>query len=105
MSEIHLPTVEERRMAASGNVCGECKYFELAEGQKQMEAQRFVERLVREQEWKVEHLCSPTNALGLCGAADAGTGGDQTITGRMHMACDQFRQDQGSFSLRKAAKL
>ena len=104
-SQIHLPTLGDASFLEVKNLCGACAYFERTHGQQQMEAQRFLERLVREQDWKVEHLCSPVNHLGICGAADAGTGGDQMITGAMHMGCDQFRPDNGRFSLRKAAKL
>jgi hypothetical protein len=81
--------------------CGECRYFELAEGRRLMEAQRFVERLVQEEGWQVKHLCSPLNDLGICGAHSSGAaGGVESITGRMHKSCDQFRR--GDFvSLRR----
>jgi hypothetical protein len=82
-------------------VCGTCKYFEKAEGQAQMQGQRFVERLVREENWQVKHLASPLNELGICGAHSSGHGGDQMLTGRMHKACDQYRPDRGRLSLRR----
>jgi len=104
-SKIHLPQAGDEAFAEAKDLCGQCKYFELSHGQAQMTAQQFVARLVQEQDWKVEHLCSPLNQLGICGAADAGTGGDQTITGTMHVGCDQFRPKNGGFSLRKAAEL
>lgn len=81
---------------AAGTVCGECKYFSLAEGQTLMRAQRFVERLVKEHNWQTHHLCSPVNQLGLCGQTVSGQGGDDvTITGRLHKACDHFRPSNG----------
>lgn len=85
---------------STGEVCARCVYFERAQGQKLMEAQRFVERLVREQDWKVKYLASPLNDLGICGAHSSGRGGaDETITGAMHRSCDQFRPNKGLVSL------
>lgn len=78
--------------AIGTNICGTCKYFSLAEGQKRMQAQRFVEVLVREHKWKLHHLCSPLNQLGLCGAHESGErGGESLITGSQHKACDHYR--------------
>lgn len=80
-------------------VCGTCKYFELAHGQALMQGQRFVERLVREEHWQVKHLASPLNDLGVCGAhSSGGKGEDQMLTGRMHKACDQYRDANGGIS-------
>lgn len=94
-------TPDELRMALeTKNLCGECKHFELAEGQRLMEAQRFVERLVREQEWKLHHLCSPANQLGLCGQSTSGAPGENvTITGRITKACDHFKPNNGLISI------
>lgn len=86
---------DARMMEQAYNVCGSCKYFELLEGQRLMKAQKFVERLVREDKWKTEHLVSPLNQLGLCSAHDSGAQQDHTITGQMHKACDQYRDDKG----------
>lgn len=84
------------------DVCGECRYFELIHGQRLMKATRFVERLVREENWQTKHLCSPLNELGVCGAYSSGrSGSSEQITGKMHKACDQFRQSRGRFSLVK----
>jgi len=96
---------EQAFLMSTHTVCGMCKYFEVAEGQAQMKAQRFLERLVQDDNWQVKHLCSPTNQLGLCGAHDSGAGGNQTMTGLMHKSCDQYRADKGRFSLRKKAVL
>lgn len=86
------------------NVCGTCKYFELMEGQKLMQATRFVERIVREDKWRVHHLASPLNQLGICGAASS-PGGDETATGALSKACDQWRDAKGGFNRRKRAAL
>lgn len=88
---------EEMKLALeTKNVCGECKYFSLAQGQKLMQAQRFVERLVQEDHWQVKHLASPLNDLGVCGAhTSGGKGEEEMITGKMHKSCDQFRPANG----------
>lgn len=95
------PDAEAVKMALeTGEVCGNCKYFSLAEGQRLIEAQRFVEQLVKEHHWQTRHLCSPVNALGLCGQTVSGAGGDGvTITGRLHKACDHYRPDRGLVSI------
>lgn len=80
----------------TNEVCGECEHFELAVGQKLMDATRFVERLVQEENWQVKHLASPLNDLGICGQYSSGAaGGNETITGRMHKACDAFKRSRG----------
>lgn len=90
----------ERQMTTERfNTCGQCRYFERAHGQAEMKAQRFVERLVREEHWQTRHLVSPLNELGICGAHSAGTGGEeQCLTGTMHKACDQYRPNLGLVS-------
>lgn len=67
-------------------VCGDCKYFDLEKGREEMARQRFAERLVREEKWKMKHLGSPADALGLCGAS-----GGQMVTGFATKSCDQYR--------------
>lgn len=94
-SQVVDPTAEEAAMIQQGRVCGDCTYFDYAEGQAQIQSQRFVERLIREDNWQVKHLVSPVNQLGVCGAHASGAGSDQTMTGRMHKACDQYRPDNG----------
>jgi hypothetical protein len=89
----------------TNRVCGECSYLALAHGQKLMVAQKFVERLVREESWQVKHLASPLNDLGVCGAHTSGAAGEnETITGRMHMACDQFRPNKGLVSIGRGGR-
>jgi hypothetical protein len=102
-TEAPVQTASDDEMAlyAQGDakVCGGCKYFEHTHGQAEIQAQKFVERLVREENWQVKHLCSPVNQLGICGAHDSGAGGEQTLTGTMHKACDQYRPNHGRLSL------
>ena len=97
-----MDPLERQMLTETFNTCGQCKYFEHAHGQAEMRAQRFAERLVREDNWQVKHLISPLNELGVCGAHSAGTGSeDQTLTGTMHKACDQFRPTRGLINLRR----
>lgn len=75
-------------------VCGDCKYFERGLTAKvEVQNQRFFERLVLEEGWKTQHLCSPPEDLGLCGA-----GNGEMMTGRMHKACDQYREARGRYA-------
>jgi hypothetical protein len=67
-------------------VCGNCKYFDLESGRREMVRQKFAEQLVREYEWKLHHLGAPVDAIALCGASN----GELAIT-FMSKACDQFR--------------
>ncbi len=96
-----MSPAERALLSETYDTCGGCKYFEKAHGQEQIKAQRFLERLVREENWQVKHLCSPVNELGVCGAHDSGRGGEQMLTGAMHRACDQFRPDQGKLRVVK----
>ena len=49
--------------------CGTCKHFKLKEGQKKMMDERFAERLVLEEEWKLRHLGAPLDHFGVCDAS------------------------------------
>jgi hypothetical protein len=94
-----MDPLEREMLTETFQTCGGCKYFERAHGQAEMVRQRFVERLVREDNWQVRHLVSPLNELGICGAHDSGKGGEQTLTGTMHKACDQWRPARGKLSV------
>ena len=89
------------QLAMNDKVCGQCKYFEHAEGQARMKALRFLKTLTKEHGWQVRHLASNPEHLGLCGAADSGGGNNHTLTGALHKSCDQFRPNNGLISLRK----
>lgn len=101
-SPVVAPGQDDIEMLAAQKVCGTCKYFEHARGQELMRAQQFVERLVREEKWKLHHLASPLNHLGVCGAHRSGAKGEQEmITGALHKACDQWRDSAGIVSISK----
>lgn len=95
---------ELRDLASNHAVCGHCKYFEHDEGQARMTMLRFLETLTEDQGWQVRHLATNPEHLGMCGAYDSGSGGDHTLTGMLHKACDQFRPNKGLISLRKKGK-
>jgi hypothetical protein len=100
-------TVEELAMAKAANVCGQCRHFELDDGQAAMEATKFLPQLVKEHQWQVHHLANPTNTMGLCGLA-SGTeyrSEGKKLTAIMNPSCDQFRPEQGLVTLRRKAKL
>ena len=85
----------------TGIVCGECNFFERAHAQEEIQATQFIETLVREHKWKPEHLCSPTNLLGFCGASNSGAPGeDRKLTGTLHKGCDQFRRNRGRIRIK-----
>jgi hypothetical protein len=76
----------------AGKVCGDCKYFSLREGQRLMEAQRFMKVLVREHGWNPKHLGAVPEALGDCGAYRSGGATDDTmITPPFAVACTQYK--------------
>lgn len=68
-----------------GAVCGSCKYFDLETGRAEIARQKFMERIVREEEWKTYHL-GPVDAFGLCGAS-----GGEMACNVVTEACDQYR--------------
>src|SRR5512146_501941 len=50
-------------------VCGNCKYFDLESGRREIIRQKFAETLVKDYEWKIHHLGAPVDAIALCGAS------------------------------------
>lgn len=72
----------ENYASAPSRVCGECRHFQLQAGRREIVKQKFLQRLVLEEEWKIRHLGAPADHLGICGQqpslvtstiADAGT--------------------------------
>lgn len=72
------------------NVCGNCKFFDLESGRKEIVRQRFGEKLVKEYEWQLKHLGADVDAIGLCGAS-----GGETAVSFVSKSCDQFRPRRG----------
>jgi hypothetical protein len=97
-----MSKAERDMLTTTYNTCGQCKYFEKAEGEAQIKAQQFYERLVREDQWQIKHLAlSPLNFPGICGEHSSGAGGDQMLTGAIVKACDHFTDAKGLITLRR----
>jgi hypothetical protein len=73
----------------TAKVCGNCRHFDLESGRQKMIQERFPERLVREQEWKLRHLGAKLDELGLCGDS-----GGTMVTGFMAKACDHYTENK-----------
>jgi hypothetical protein len=68
-------------------ICGDCKFFDLEAGRKEIIRQGFAERLAKEMEWNPDHVGAPPDSWGLCGAS-----GGEMITSTHTLACDQYRR-------------
>lgn len=68
LAGIVAPNGEEMRSYARPpkNVCGTCRKFNIEAGRKAIVAQRFGERLVREEDWALHHLGVPLDHVGMC---------------------------------------
>lgn len=82
---IATPNRRQLEIYSDGQVktCGNCKHFDLEAGRKKMIEERFLERLVAEQEWKLRHLGAKVDELGLCGESN-GT----MVVSFMAIGCD-----------------
>ena len=69
--------------------CGTCVKFRLRAGQEQMRRERFLERLVLEEGWKVKHLGAPPSTMGLCAETN------DTLTSAYSRACEHYRDRKG----------
>jgi hypothetical protein len=89
--QIVSPDAEEIAVFSNprANVCGNCKFFDLQAGRKEIVRQRFGEKLVREFEWKLRHLGASPDAIGLCGQS-----GGETAVSYVSKSCDQFRPNK-----------
>jgi hypothetical protein len=85
---VYSPSASELKMYGDqrAQVCGNCKFFDLEKGRKEMIRQRFPERLVQDQRWQLRHLGGKIDEVGLCGASDG-----SMATTFMAKACDQYR--------------
>lgn len=87
---IKQPTKEEVARIETGQVCGNCDFFEYEAGQSEIRRQQFVERMVQDEGWKRQWLENP-NAMGvgqfgMCGQSD------DTAVPMTAAACDQWRE-------------
>jgi len=100
-SLIATPSAEDTKLYGDGRrtTCASCRHFRHEDGQAAMAKERFVERLVIEEQWKVRHLgCSPRD-YGFCQQH-----GKNTITSMHAVACDQYAETRGLMSLRVKGK-
>jgi hypothetical protein len=67
-------------------VCGACKYFNHAEGQKKLFQQKQLAAIVHDQGWRAEHLGADPRTMGVCGAGDG-----SLAVGPYSRSCDQYR--------------
>jgi hypothetical protein len=56
----------ENYASAPSRVCGECRHFQLNEGRREIVKQKFLQRLVLEENWKISHLGAPADHIGIC---------------------------------------
>lgn len=72
------------------HTCATCRHFRHEQGQKAMEQERFLERIVHEEQWKTRHLgCSPKD-YGYCQER-----GSDTLTSMHAPACDHYNERKG----------
>ncbi len=57
----------ENYAEAPRRTCGTCRHFELRRGRQEIVRQKFLQRLVLEENWKLQHLGVPADHLGICG--------------------------------------
>jgi len=67
--------------------CGQCKFYDLEGGRKEIVKSRFAETLVREHKWKLHHL-GDVESLGIC--RERPTMAVTYVSG----ACESFRPRQ-----------
>ena len=89
---VTLATREEHRSVEQPPVktCGSCRFFNVKQGQVEMMKQKFADRLVLEDEWKLHHLGAPIDHLGLCEQS-----GGSMLTSTVAKACDHHRPRGG----------
>lgn len=82
-----VPTEEEvaRLSSPRAATCGTCKYYDLEGGRKEIIEQRFLERLVQEEQWKVHHLGDISSA-GVCRERPS------MVVTYVSSACESYRQ-------------
>lgn len=88
-----MPNVEQQLAYAEAHrhvTCGTCAKFNLTAGQGQMRKERFLERLVIEEQWKAKHLGAPVNTMGMCGEHNG-----ELLTSAFARGCEHFRPRNG----------
>lgn len=78
---------------ASHRTCGHCRHFQLEQGRKEMVKQKFLQRVVLDEQWKLDHLGAPTDHLGICGQKPSMVTSTVTNAG----TCSGFQARDGIF--------
>jgi hypothetical protein len=93
---VHTATAQEVEnfTQVPSRTCGLCRYFELEKGREKIVRERFAERVVLENEWKLHHLGAPLDHMGVCGASN-GTMATSTMADAG--SCEGFRPRTGIF--------
>lgn len=73
---------------ADPKTCADCRHFRLEDGQNAMKKQRFLERIVREEQWKTKYMGSSPETFGFCNRSDA-------LASMFAPACDQYKPANG----------
>jgi len=85
-------TAEDVKRIGCGKICGNCKNFEPGHVMAEMVRTEFLPKLVKELEWKPEHLgAAITDEAGLCGERP----GLVTSTFSAAHNCDSWRENNG----------
>lgn len=101
-SSIVQPSGEEMEMALAKNICGQCRHWDHAEGQAQIESTKFMSQLTEEFEWQSHHLAADPKAMGFCGAHNSGAKGEsRMLTPRFAVACEGFQGARGLVTLHR----
>jgi hypothetical protein len=88
-------TKQEIEQYCGGKMCGNCTFFEPGHAVVEMARQRFMPKLVKELEWKPEHLgAAISSEAGLCGLRD------DLLTSTFTKSCDAWREDRGRLKKR-----
>lgn len=87
---------------ADGVLVHNCSKFNQSEAAiAEIRSQKFYQRLVREDGWKLKHLGSDPSTHGLC---DETSGDDTKLTGAFHKACEHYRESRGLVRIGQKAR-
>jgi hypothetical protein len=93
---------EAAHFNAITKTCGSCQKFNQSDAAiAEIRSQKFYQRLVREDGWKLKHLGSDPSTHGLC---DETSGDDTKLTGAFHKACEHYRENRGLVRIGQKAR-
>lgn len=87
---LHVPTAHDVKLYGDASKmaghCQDCRYFRLQAGQKAIKKERFLEKLVQDAGWQVQHLGAPHTTLGLCKQGDG-----SMLTSSQNVSCENYK--------------